>query len=542
MNPEHLDPLIEALLYEGHILYPYRPSSTKNCRGRFTFGRVYPEAYSAAQKGAERCVMQTEGLVLLFPNSLAGGEEVAGCRLQVAGWKTAPEPNLQLSTCNLQPFKLHVSVRFLQPMAREIGVLDEPLAKWTGAEPQCRRVPELRVGEEWFQSWHEAVERRVELSLGVPPSGGTAPEPPEGGTPNAGRSSRRSEFSFPPRRSVEPIRDGARVVGVIVRRQARISGAVEIAACPAGSGLFKITVRILNQSPLSTAELGDEEAVLLRTLASTHTLLRVEGGEFVSLLEPAPEFKAAAEACENLGVWPVLVGDGAARERDTMLSSPILLYDYPKIAPESPGSLFDGTEIDELLSLRILTLTPEEKRKMRCVDEQARRLLERTEGLPQESLLRMHGTLRDDGGGNPKAEGRGPKEGRDPKSEAAGGAFGASVRQLERRGAKDAEKTMAAGQPHPGGILDTTTKLEQVSVGGVSLRAGDRVRIRPKARADVMDLALSGQMAVIEAIEEDVEHRIYLAVVLENDPGKDLGLLRQPGHRFFYGVDEVEPI
>ena len=91
-----------------------------------------------------------------------------------------------------------------------------------------------------------------------------------------------------------------------------------------------------------------------------------------------------------------------------MISSPIILYDYPKIAPESPGDLFDAAEIDEILSLRILAMTDQEKREMRHVDEQARRILERTETLPAEQFLKMHGALRslqpvDEDFFNPKA-------------------------------------------------------------------------------------------------------------------------------------------
>jgi hydrogenase maturation protease len=77
-----------------------------------------------------------------------------------------------------------------------------------------------------------------------------------------------------------------------------------------------------------------------------------------------------------------------------MLSSPIILYDYPQIAPESAGDLFDGTEIDEILTLRIMTLTDAEKREMRGVDERARRILERTETLPAEQLMKLHGAMR----------------------------------------------------------------------------------------------------------------------------------------------------
>ncbi|HUC30940.1 MAG TPA: hypothetical protein VMR80_15190, partial [Candidatus Acidoferrum sp.] len=80
--------------------------------------------------------------------------------------------------------------------------------------------------------------------------------------------------------------------------------------------------------------------------------------------------------------------------RDTMLASPIILYDYPQIAPESAGDLFDGTEIDEILSLRIMTLTDEEKREIRASDDRARQILERTENMPAEQFMKLHGTVR----------------------------------------------------------------------------------------------------------------------------------------------------
>jgi hydrogenase maturation protease len=111
------------------------------------------------------------------------------------------------------------------------------------------------------------------------------------------------------------------------------------------------------------------------------------------LLEPPEDLKGVAASCQNVGAWPVLVG--AEGDRDTMLASPIILYDYPQIAPESPGDLFDGTEIDEILALRILTMTDDEKSEMRNTDERARKMLERTENLPMEHLMKLHGTLRE---------------------------------------------------------------------------------------------------------------------------------------------------
>jgi hypothetical protein len=451
MNPARLEEIVDAVLYEGYILYPYRATSKKNCRERFTFGRVYPESYSIAQNGAEPCVMQTECLV------------------------TADDEGV-----------VTVCVRFLQPMLREIGELVEPMPQWNGLEPKFRLVPELRIEDQLFQTWHEAVERRIE-------------------TPPVALNRRSNDgpclnvpFSFSATRHLQPILKGnGEVVGVVIRSQPEINGSIELSTQRFEERAFKVTVRILNQTAMSESELLDPEAVLQRNFASTHTILSVEGGDFISSMDPGDRFKSAARNCKNVGTWPVLVGDEDKGERSTMLSSPIILYDYPKIAPESAGNLFDGTEIDEILSLRLQTLTEDEKFQMRQVDEHARRLLERTDALQNDALLKMHGMMR-------SAENDGAVEFDD--------FFGAS------------------------------TRLESVNVAGVRLKAGDRVRIRPKARADVMDVALVGQIGIIEAVEQDLEKRVHLALVLENDPGKDLGMMRQPGHRFFYGIDEIEPL
>ena len=84
--------------------------------------------------------------------------------------------------------------------------------------------------------------------------------------------------------------------------------------------------------------------------------------------------------------------------------------------------------------------------------------------------------------------------------------------------------------------------MKSVSIGGVLLKIGDRVRLRPRSGGDIFDLALAGKAAMIEAIEQDYEERLHIAVLLDDDPGRDLGELRQPGHRFFFAPEESEPI
>jgi hypothetical protein len=405
MNRELVDKIVNAVLYEGYILYPYRASSKKNQRERFTFGRIYPQEYGDAQNGREPCLMQTECLVRNESRDAA----------------------------------IEITVRFLQPLAR-------------------------KTGEE---VWLEAIEREVKLAS----------------VPLNAPIKQVHEFTFPAARSVDK---------EVTRSNEVICGRIEVETRPLEQAIVKINARVLNESPLPT-QMGNQDAVLMRTFASTHTILHALGGKFVSLLDPDPDCVEPARACRNIGTWPVLVGDKEKREHDTMLSSPIILYDYPQLAPESAGDLFDGTEIDEILTLRVQALSDTEKIEMRRVDEQARKILERAENLRPEEFLKMHGTLRE-------------------------------VRKTNDEFFNPAQRRTSA------------------TVKGVTLKAGDRVRICPKRRADVMDIALEGKIAIIEAVEEDVDKNVHFAVVLEDDPGRDIGLMRHVGHRFFYAADEVEPL
>ena len=189
------------------------------------------------------------------------------------------------------------------------------------------------------------------------------------------------------------------------RRQMRIQGSVRVKVMESDGEVWRVSVRVQNTSPYASPASGHRsehcsehrseqgEAVLLQTLASTHAILRAKEGRFVSLIDPPEGLRAAAAACTNTGLWPVLAGD--EERQDTLLASPIILYDYPQIAPESPGDLFDGTEIDEILTLRILTLTDAEKDEVRRADGRAKEILERTEQLGAEDLMKLHGVLRE---------------------------------------------------------------------------------------------------------------------------------------------------
>ena len=343
MNLGHVDKIAEAVLYEGYLLYPYRPSSVKN-QQRWNFGVLCPPSYCERQQGTERDTMQTEVLI-------QGNASVT----------------------------LTVKVRFLQIIQRSIGKLRVPIpALSPDAEPIVDYVDRLEAGGRVYQPWQEAVEREIIAcdALQLTQCSGSIPIP----------------FDFAAQKETEAVRNETDVIGVIVREWEDLSGFADIGAEQLRDDLFKVRVSIRNATPFAATPEGPREDAMLFSLVSAHTILGVENGEFLSLLEPSVEFEALAAACTNVGTWPVLVGEQGSRQ--AMLSSPIILYDYPQIARESAGSLFDGTEIDEILSLRIMTLTDEEKREIRQSDDRAREILDRTENLPEEQFMKLHGVLR----------------------------------------------------------------------------------------------------------------------------------------------------
>jgi hypothetical protein len=341
MNTQLIDAIAKAVLYEGYMLYPYRPSSVKN-RQRFNFGVLYPKPYSAAQTGSDAWMMQTE------------------CLVQGA----VPA--------------IEVRVRFLKLVARTVREQTEPACARSSSAPGASVSPQFDCIS---APWQEAIE--CEATVPVHNLNALAGEP------------FRWNFVFPAKEETEFLRDqSGRLIRTIERKQESVYGVIEIKASRADDHLFKLQVRVENLTLLEgDPDETSRDSALMRSLVSAHTLLGVADGQFVSLLEPPEELNTLTTGCENIGAWPVLVG--AEGKRDTMLASPIILYDYPQIAPESPGDLFDGTEIDEILALRIMTMTDDEKREVRTTDDRARKILERTEALPTEHLAKLHGTLRE---------------------------------------------------------------------------------------------------------------------------------------------------
>jgi hypothetical protein len=344
MNASIVDAIVKAVLYEGYMLYPYRPSAVKN-RQRFNFGVVYPRAYSEMQGGTDAWMMQTECLV--------EGNDATQCA---------------------------VTVRFLRMVTRTIGkvsTLADELSKVADAD--CEMVESLPASGKIYQPWQEAVEETIEVTeFSLSALAGQPMQWP---------------FRLSAKREREAVReDDGQIVGIIFRDNMSIAGTIELVAERVSEGLYKLSVRIANTSRIDDVRSTSREEALARSLVSAHTILEARDGNFVSLVDPPDNYRGFAWACQNVGTWPVLVGENG--QRDTMLSSPIILYDYPEIAAESPGDLFDGAEIDEILSLRIMTLTDDEKQEMRQSDDRARRILERTEAMPDEQWMKLHGVLR----------------------------------------------------------------------------------------------------------------------------------------------------
>ena len=195
----------------------------------------------------------------------------------------------------------------------------------------------------------------------------------------------------------------------VVRRREPLAGAVTVRAAevPGPWRALKLQVRVENRTDLGSVPRRREDA-LPTSLVAAHAIITVEGGKFLSMTDP-PEWAAPAVAgCRNEGGWPVL----ADPDNRVMLSSPIILYDHPELAAESPGELYDGTEIDEILTLRTMALSDDEKAEARATDPRAAALLDRVDSMDPQVLARLHGTLRSPAGAAAGGRAADPDRGR----------------------------------------------------------------------------------------------------------------------------------
>ena len=307
----------------------------------------------------------------------------------------------------------------------------------------------------------------------------------------------------------------------VVRCREALAGAVTVRAAevPGPWRALKLQVKIENRTGLGSVPPRREDA-LPTSLVAAHTIITAEGGKFLSMTDP-PEWAAPAVAgCRNEGGWPVL----ADPDDQVMLSSPIILYDHPELAEQSPGELYDGTEIDEILTLRTMALSDDEKAEARATDPRAAALLDRVDSMDPQVLARLHGTLRRPGGS--------PRPAAEPPVLTGAG----EIQGLE--GVEGLEGAVPWWDPDADASVSPDT--DSVTIGGRPIARGSLVRLRPGARrADAQDMFLVGRIAEVQAVLHDVENNPYLAVSLAGQPDEDLRIAH--GRFLYFMPDEAEP-
>jgi hypothetical protein len=361
-----------------------------------------------------------------------------------------------------------------------------------------------RTGPGAPDAWDEAVEREVSATAaGAALFGdGTA-------TPFAIPGGEEHEVTA----DGDVIRVRRTLRGVVTVRATELPGPWQAARLTVGvtnqtaAGLGAPDGPVLGSPVLGSPVLGSRAQALPAALVAAHMIITISGGAFVSMTDP-PEWAApAVSECENAGCWPVLAGPPG--ERKVLLASPIILPDHPEVAKESPGELYDGTEIDEILTLRTLALTDEEKDAARATDPRAAALIDRVESLDGAALQRLHGTMRG-WQGSPPAE------------------------------AREDGGTGEVPWWDPEADQSVSPSTDSVLVAGQRLARGSLVTLRPGARrADAQDMFLVGRTALVEAVLLDVDDQPYLAVTLTDDPAADLHAAH--GRFLYFSPDEVEP-
>ena len=366
-----------------------------------------------------------------------------------------------------------VVVRFLQLQHRGVE-------KDTGGG-RFEPVEELVSGSQSWLRWDEAIEREIsfgpiDIESGLPQ---TLPIEIDAGT------------------DIETV-DGGR----LVRTRRALRAQLEVAA-ERDDGFVRLTMTVRN----SAAPVEDKDEAIALSLIGTHLVAQIENGDFVSLLEPPASADSAVARCRHHRCFPVLAGPSG--DHALMLVSPIILYDHPEIAEQSDGALYDSTEIDEILTLRIMTMTDEEKSAARATDPLAAQIIDRCDSMSPEALLNLHGVLR-----NPHAV-----------ADSAG---------------LIPEVPDGVDWWDPLADNAVTPDVDAVLVNGMRVSRGSRVRLHPSRRADAQDLFFAGKIARVTSVHETVDGDQHVGVVIEDDPAADLH--EWYGRYLYFAPDEVEPL
>lgn len=415
------------------------------------------------------------------------------------------EPSSSRTECLLEPRggqrqALHVRVRFLQ--VRERRVHDA-----TGT-----RVDGLTVAGTRHLTWEEGVPRQVDVTVSADELLAGVVRP----------------FTLPAETTTETLGENE---GTVLRESGELTGEIRVSATdlPGPYDVLRLRLDVTNTSPGGRD--GDAREVTLRSsLIAAHAVLAVTGGAFLSVTDPPQWARPFTDECVNTGVWPVLAGP--PERDDLLLSSPIILADHPELAPESTIDLFDGTENDEILTLRTMALTDAEKAEARATDPRAAEIIDAVDALPPEFLERLHGTIRSMG-----TAGR-PTDFDIPTFTTPIGADSPEARPPD---------TVPWWNPAADASVDPDT--DSVEVGGIPVAKGSSVILRPGCGpeqrgsehrgTDAQDAFLAGMRATVQAVVHDVDGAVHVAVSIDDDPAADLQQLSHGRFRYFH-PDELE--
>jgi hypothetical protein len=407
------------------------------------------------------------------------------------------EPTRNRTECLLEPptagaGQLQVRLRCLQLQARQpCDVAGEP-------------VPELIVDGVSHLAFEEGVPRQLDTLLALDDLvAGEAVVPIE----------------LPATREVEPVHDASgTAVGQLVRECWPVTGRIVVSATdlPGPYLVYRLRLDVINDGACTAG--APREEVLRTSLIAAHTLLAARPGAFLSLTDPPRWAEPFTKDCVNEHTWPVLAGpDDRA---DLLLSSPIILADHPQLAPESTINLFDGLENDEILTLRTLVLTDEEKAEARATDPRAAGIIDAVDAMPPEIMERLHGAIR-------------------------------SLRPAGTDRRQQSVPTWGADSPaelppqrppwwDPGADASVDPDTDSVLVGGTAVARGSHVLLRPGRSSDAQDRFLAGMRATVQAVVHDVDGGVHVAVSVDGDPAAEMQLAH--GRFRYFRPEELEAV
>jgi hypothetical protein len=291
--------------------------------------------------------------------------------------------------------------------------------------------------------------------------------------------------------------------GRLVRRREQIRGRLSVSSETDGA-VRRVSVRLNNIGDAA----ADKDDAIARSMIGSHLIAEVIGGRFVSMLEPTPGGAAdAVSRCGQHRCFPVLAGPPGSH--DMLLISPIILYDHPEVAEQSNTALYDCTEIDEILTLRVMTMTDDEKAQARATDPRAARIIDQCDTMSPDAMARLHGVLRD-------------------------------PHRLDIPEGLVPEIPDGVDWWDP--LADNAVRpdIDAVLVNGIRVARGSRVRLRPLRNADAQDIFVAGKTARVTSVHEDVEGNKHVGVVVEDDPAAELH--DWYGRYLYFSPDEVEPL